>query len=203
MKNSIISVLVLMLISVSSYGQAQFALGIKVGPNFANIDTKSSVGANYSNRTGFHGGAFALFKLTKIGIQPEIIFSQQGSTIEINGKDFEENFSYVNIPVILKFYLVAGLNLQAGPQFGFLTKAEGIEFDAGGDPTDGHNVKDQFKGSDISVGLGAGWDLPFGLTIDARYNLGISEINDSAGSEAVKNQVFQLSLGYKFIKIGK
>lgn len=186
----------------ASYAQVQVALGIKAGPNFANIDTKSSIGENYNNRTGFHAGAFALFKLTKIGIQPELLFSQQGSTVEIDGKDFESNFSYVNIPVMLKFYLIGGLNLQAGPQFGFLTKAKGLGFDGQGNPINGADIKKDLKNSDISVGFGAGWDAPFGLTVDARYNLGVSDVNDNGGNEA-KNQVFQVSLGFKLLKFGK
>ncbi|HRG11197.1 MAG TPA: outer membrane beta-barrel protein, partial [Cyclobacteriaceae bacterium] len=82
---------ILTLVCVFAYslanGQAQFAVGIKGGPNFANIDVNSSVGDNYKNRTGFHGGAFALIKLTKIGIQPELLFSQQGSTVKFNSQD--------------------------------------------------------------------------------------------------------------------
>jgi hypothetical protein len=116
---------ILTLICVFTYalanGQAQFAVGIKGGPNFANIDVNSSVGDNYKNRTGFHGGAFALIKLTKIGIQPELLFSQQGSTVKFNSQDLRSNFTYLNIPVMLKLYTVAGINLQVGPQFGFLT----------------------------------------------------------------------------------
>lgn len=45
-----------------SFGQVQFAVGIKGGPNFANINTEESAGANYKNRTGFHLGAFAQIK---------------------------------------------------------------------------------------------------------------------------------------------
>jgi hypothetical protein len=194
----------LLLLSVAASAQVQFALGVKAGPNFANIDTKADPGQTYKNRTGFHGGAFALFKLTKIGIQPELLFSQQGSKVEINGTDLESNFNYINVPIILKLYLAAGLNLQVGPQLGFVSKAEVESFVNGASgSTTKTDVKDQLKGQDLSLALGAGWDLPFGLTLDARYNLGLSKVNDSAGSEAAKNQVFQVSLGYKFIKLGK
>ncbi|MFN3840289.1 MAG: hypothetical protein ACK4RF_06245, partial [Cyclobacteriaceae bacterium] len=61
------------------FAQAQVALGIKAGVNLASIDANVD---NTSNITAFHGGAFALFKLTKIGIQPELLFSQQGSSIK-------------------------------------------------------------------------------------------------------------------------
>lgn len=198
----------LLLAAQQTYAQMQLAVGIKAGPNFANIDTKASAGSNYKNRTGFHGGAFVLIKATKIGIQPEIIFSQQGSKVQVNSQNFESNFSYVNIPVIIKLYTVAGINIQAGPQFGFVTNAEApIQDQLNPGSYKVADVKDKMKSSDITAALGLGWDLPFGLTIDARYNLGLSKIWDEAPSTQqttdAKNQVFQVSLGYKLIKLGK
>lgn len=194
----LLAALALVCATVAANAQAQFALGIKAGPNFANLDTESSIGANYKNRTGFHGGAFALLKLTKIGIQPEILFSQQGSTVRYDNRDFHSNYSYFNVPVILKLYTIAGINLQAGPQFGFLTKATREDFLTGVE----EDVKGRLKSSDVSLALGAGWDLPFGITIDARYNLGLSKLSEQSELEA-RNQVWQFSLGYKFIKLGK
>lgn len=181
----------------AAQAQAQIALGIKGGLNFAQLDVEN---ASLDNRTGYHAGAFLLFKLSKIGIQPEILFSKQGSELPSvsPGLDFKANFDYINIPVILKIYTIAGLNIQVGPQFGFLTTAE-VE-DAASNTLD---VKDLYKTSDVSVALGLGWDLPFGLTVDARYNLGISDIDDDASLEPTKNQVIQVALGYKLIKFGK
>lgn len=189
-----------------AWSQAEVAIGIKAGPNFANIDTESSATANYKNRAGFHGGAFVLFKVAKIGIQPEVIFSQQGSKVEINSENFESNFSYVNIPVILKLYTIGGINLQAGPQFGFITNAEAPIQEQLGGPATVQDVKDRMKSSDFTLALGLGWDLPFGLTVDARYNMGLSKIYDNAPSqqtEDAKNQVFQFSLGYKLFNLGQ
>jgi hypothetical protein len=182
-----------LLATMYSFAQAQLAIGIKAGPNFAKLDGTSADGT-LKSRTGYHFGAFALVKLTKIGIQPEILFSQQGTKIKTNTGDFDANFSYINIPVILKLYTIAGINLQAGPQFGFVSRAEYQDKD----------VKDAVKSSDVSLALGAGWDLPFGLTIDARYNLGLSKIDENDPRfQNIKNQVWQVSLGYKLIKLGK
>ncbi len=180
-----------LLLSAGAFAQAQVAVGVKGGLNFAKLDGTSADGT-FKNRTGYHFGAFGLIKLSKIGIQPEILFSQQGSKIKTNTGDFDANFSYINIPVLIKLYTIAGINLQAGPQFGFLSRAE----------IDDQNVKDSFKKSDISLALGAGWDLPFGLTVDARYNLGLSKIDDTATADKIKNQVWQISVGYKIIKLG-
>ena len=203
MKRITLGLLVLLglTLSESVHGQAQFSLGIKGGPNFANLDVNSSVGDNYKNRTGFHAGAFALIKLTKIGIQPELLFSRQGSNFQFNSGSGEANFDYINIPIILKLYTVAGINLQAGPQFGFLSGGEVKSTIQG--VTSVQAAKDAYKGSDFALALGLGWDLPFGLTLDARYNLGLSKINDGTNAPESKNQVFQISAGFKIIKIGK
>lgn len=181
--------LMMTLCSTMAWSQAEVSVGIKGGLNFANMDVSN---LSTKNRTGFHGGAFALFKFTKIGIQPELIFSQQGTEFNYNGSNAEANFSYINIPVILKLYTVAGINIQAGPQFGFLSKAE----------IDDSSAESFYKSSDFSLGLGLGWDLPFRLTVDARYNLGLSEIEDGANENATKNQVWQISVGYKLFKFG-
>jgi hypothetical protein len=199
----------LMIASQNAVAQVQLAVGIKGGPNFATINTESSAKENYKSRTGFHGGAFVLIKATKIGIQPEVIFSQQGSTVRINSQDYESNFSYVNIPIIVKLYTVAGINIQAGPQFGFVNSAKApvlTQSFGGADTYTIQDVKDRAKSSDVTAALGLGWDLPFGLTIDARYNLGLSKIYDKAPTNETadaKNQVFQFSLGYKLFKVGK
>lgn len=201
--------LVLTVCSTLAMAQAQVAFGLKAGPNFANINTDASAGENYKNRTGFHGGAFALIKVTKLGIQPEIIFSQQGSTVEINSQNFESNFSYLNIPIILKLYTIAGINLQAGPQFGFVTNAESpIQDQLNPGSYTLADVKDKARSSDVGAAFGVGWDLPFGLTIDARYNMGLSKMFESdnqlpPSTADARNQVFQVSLGYKLIKLGK
>jgi hypothetical protein len=195
----------LLLVSIASshmaLAQVQFSLGIKGGVNFASINVNDAK-ATWDGKTGFHGGAFALFKLTAFAIQPEVIFSQQGSTVKFQSQDIKANFSYLNVPVIAKFYLPLGLNLQLGPQFGFLTTAESDYNPVSGTQTS-TDLKDYYKNSDVSLGMGIGWDLPMKITIDARYNLGLTDIDDNGSLEATKNQVFQISLGYKLFKFGK
>lgn len=203
MKKILLSVLFVGLVAYS-YAQSSLAIGIKAGPNFSKLDGTKSAGETYQSRTGWHGGAFVLIKVGKVGIQPELLYSKQGATIKVNQQDLKANYSYVNVPVIVKLYTVAGINLQVGPQFGFIASAERDKFDAATQNVTTENVDDRLKGSDISLALGAGWDLPFGLTVDARYNLGLTKIDDNDPAYAdVKNQVIQVSVGYKLFKIGK
>lgn len=198
-------VLFLVVVGSTAFSQAQLALGLKGGLNFANLDV-SSAGAAYNSRTGYHGGAFFLVKLGKIGIQPELLFSKQGSNVSFSGQDLNSNFDYINIPVIFKLYTVAGINLQVGPQLGFLAGGSQDQLVQVGQALSkvSTNASDVVKSNDFSLALGLGWDLPFGLTIDGRYNLGLSNNNKISGSSSeVKNQVIQVSLGYKLFKFGK
>ena len=213
-----IQILLLTVVSLASlqvaYGQVQIGIGLKGGLNFASLNGVNSPSAAYSNSTGYHAGAYFLFKFTKIGIQPEIIFSKQGHSFTTGGKDYTDNIDYINIPIMLKLYLAGGFNLQAGPQFGFLSKASGNLISSSGTITSGQDIKSLMQTTDVSVGVGLGWDLPFGLNLGARYNIGVSDINKytggtvpgsvttSMGTSSAKNQVFQLSVGYRLFKLG-
>lgn len=187
--------LTLCLIALVGFSQARVELGLKGGMNFANFKTGDDFDTN--SKTGYHAGIYGMVKLANIGIQPEVLYSRKGANFEDFGTgaqdDFENDLVYLDIPVIAKLYLPLGLNLQVGPQFGMLLSAE----------SDGDDAKDAYKNSDISATFGAGWDAPFGLRFTARYLLGLNDINDSGTDTEVKNRMFQLSLGYSLIKLGK
>jgi hypothetical protein len=182
----LILIIVAVTFGFASFAQVKIDIGIKGGLNFSKINVGN---LSSSNKTGYHLGAYSLFKFGKIGIQPEFIFSDQGSEVNLE----EWNTKYINIPIILKLYLGAGFNLQAGPQFGFLNTAE----------LNGANIEDDLKKSDMSLGLGLGWDTPIGLKFDARYNMGLSDNSDDPAYDTIKSQVFQLSVGIRIFKIGK
>jgi hypothetical protein len=210
-------VVVLAFISTSTFAQVRFDLGLKGGLNFANVSASSSIAKNYEGRTGYHLGAYAMIKITKFAIQPEVIFSRQGQNFSTSSvSDLESSFDYFNVPIMIKFYLVGGLNIQAGPQFGFLSSAKGDVVNSTTNAvTKGQDLTGLVQSSDVSLGVGAGWDLPFGLNVTARYNIGLSDVNkftnsslpptltSSLGTSQAKNQVFQFSLGYRLIKFGK
>ena len=199
MKRTFLVIALFTVFAFAANAQVSFRLGLKGGLNFSNVDTKAALGETYKSSTGYHFGAFSTIKITKFAVQPEVLFSKQGSVIkDITGSEDEYDFSYINIPVLFKLYLAGGLNLQVGPQFGLLTSAALNAAD--GSETD---IKNTLKGSDISLCFGAGIDLPFKLNADVRYVLGVSDVNDLAGAtDALKNKVIQVSLGYRFIDKG-
>lgn len=191
MKKTILT-LSLSLIVMAAFSQAKLGIGIKAGLNSSTVDVNDAT-ATIESASSLHGGLYALIKLTKLGIQPEILYSPQNNNIDFGSGKVEQQKVYVDIPVMVKLYLAAGLNIQAGPQFGFLTSAESA----------GVDIKDTLKGSDTSVAIGAGWDAPFGLQANVRYIIGLNDISDvSTSVTEIKNRTLQISLGYELFKLG-
>ncbi len=194
--------LAVMAVSLVGFSQAKVAIGLKGGLNIANID-RNDIGATYNSTTGYHFGAYGLIKVLNIGIQPEVLYSVRGTEVSISGlsQDLSQDFVYLDIPILLKFYLPLGINLQAGPQFGLLMSVDGEVSDGSGGTTT--ISKDSYKDADMSAAFGLGWDAPFGLNLSARYVLGLSDVNNLAGVGETKNRTFQLAIGYKLFGVGR
>lgn len=175
-------------IAAATNSNAQIVkFGVKGGVNFANLDGGPS-GIDYKNKTGFHAGAVAEIKvLPNFSIQPEALFSSQGTEVDGVG-DF--NLDYISVPVMAKFYLVTDiLSIEAGPQFSFLVNDSNDAFD---DIADGGSDTKSF---DFGVAGGLGVNIAGGLFAQARYTIGLTEVSKDADA---KNAVFQVSLGYMF-----
>lgn len=186
------------------------SFGVKGGVNFANIagdDTNDAKG-----KTSFHVGAVAEFPLSvDFSIQPEVIYSSQGYKFKdagtVAGVDYSyENktqLDYINVPIMGKYYLAEGFSLEFGPQVGFLisakNKSEGTISGLGTNESEETDIKDSLKSVDYGLNIGVGYKLDSGLNFGARYNLGLSDINDVQGYDGKnQNRVIQLSIGYMF-----
>ena len=196
MNRTIFALIMMVLIaSTSSYAQ-NIRFGLKGGLNFASIST--NIGST-DGTTGFHAGTYLTIKISKFAIQPEALFSIQGA----DGSELR----YVNIPIMAKFYLISGLHIEAGPQFGILVDGEEINtIDAAGNII-ALDAKDAYKTSDLGLAIGAGFDLPFGLGIGARYVIGLNDINEQItfgpsipDIPEFKNNVFMVSVWYALKK---
>ena len=220
----VLAACVLFLLPKGSSAQLKIEIGGKAGLNFAGLGLSSDgklAGVNYNSRTGFHLGAYGLIRKGKLGIQPEIVFSQQGQTYNTqNYSGLRSHLNYINVPIIFKYYPTGGLSLQVGPQFGFLMAAKGdvvqISYSSQGpslgQPTLNQDLKGYLNSTDFSIAFGAGIDLPVGLNFTFRYNYGVSNINKYPGGAnetpsfslaKTQNQVIQLSISKKLYKIGK
>lgn len=169
--------------------------GAKAGVNFSEVNDSELKG-----KTGFHIGLLAEIYLgEQFSVQPEILYSAQGAKAEEEGYTSKLNLDYISVPLMAKYYIADGLNIQAGPQFSFLTKAEikGEIDDLGSATLD---IKDELESFELGLNFGLGYELPMGVFFDARYNIGLTKINKESivGENDLKNRVFQIGVGYKF-----
>ena len=184
MKN--LAIIVAAFFMSTTVSSQELDLGIKLGSNFASI---SGAQQGSSSRIGIQAGLFAGIKFNdKVGINLDVLYSQQGADFNAGAFDL----TYVNLPIVLKYYLVSGLHIQLGPQFGVLIDESLYE-------TLTNDYKEIVE-SQISGIIGVGYDLPFGLRIDGRYNFGLTDISKSvAENEGIKNSVFTLAVGFAFL----
>ena len=161
--------------------------GLKGGLNFANLNHESN--ADLNSKTSFYLGALAHLHISQhFAIQPELMYSGQGAKYEASGAKI--NLNYINLPILAQYMTGSGFRFQTGPQVGALISAK-VKNDE--ESTD---IKDDYKKVDFSWAFGASYVSNSGLGIDARYNLGLSNIND--GDSKIKNRVFQVGLFYQF-----
>jgi hypothetical protein len=156
-----------------------FNVGIKGGVNAYNISDDFAFGND--TKIGFHLGLIGHAHLSKqIALQPEIVFSTQGSK--------NTDLNYVNIPLMFQYMHDNGFRWQAGPQLGFLVGAK----------TNNINITNDCELIDFGIGIGLSYVNPatdFGF--DLRYNHGLSNIfkNDNT---VFFNRGFQLGCFYLF-----
>jgi hypothetical protein len=181
--NKLLQLALMTILSIPSLAQRNnVQLGIKGGLNISYFN-------DYDSRIGFHVGGLANIRTRnpRLAIQPELVFSAQGAEFS-NGK---YEVDYLNVPILLQYVGRGGLRLETGPQLGALTAAK-WENDDG----DEYNAKGSFKQSDFSWAFGIGYVAPSGLGLDARFNLGLSDISKGRGE--LNNRVWQLGLFYLF-----
>lgn len=167
----------------------QTHFGVKAGLNLSSVEV-SSGGGDYGTKAGVHLGGLAHIHITPhFALQPELVYSTQGGKID---DDQYLKLNYINVPLLAQYMVNDGFRLQTGPQLGFLTMAKSKMGDV--------EVKrnDDFSSVDFSWAFGASYLFPQGWGIDARYNLGITDVAESNTYDA-KNRVFQLGLFYQFM----
>jgi hypothetical protein len=169
-------------------------LGIRGGYNFSKID--SDLGANTVRRKSIHAGIFYQYNLSNnFALQPELQYSSEGWIKESGSGDTEAKLHFANITLVGKFFLLKGLNFQAGIQPALLIDGseEGVGTFA---------IDERLKRFNLGAVFGIGYDFGFGLRLGGRYVQGLIDINDgynaSSTSNEIKTTTFQVYVGYSF-----
>ena len=184
----------LLIISFSSFSQG-LDIGVKAGSDIHKIDGKSF---DEEFKFGYHIGAFAEIKLKKIGIQPEVYFSQvnvqRGNDVNSiwNTQQIKEaKLSYLNIPLLVNLKFSENIAFQVGPQYSMLVN-ESNKSDFIG------TAKETFKSGDFSAVGGLQVKI-LKIRIFGRYVVGLNNMNDLTSEEKWKSRTIHVGVGYSFL----
>lgn len=197
MKKLLLSV-VFAALGIVTYAQS-WSFGPTVSLSMTNLSVAALGGVPISNepRAGLNVGMFMKYRTAGIfAIQTEVTYSTQGSKFKFDDatKSGHLRLGYINVPVLMKFYLVDGLNVMAGPQVGFLVDKK---FKSAANV---FKSRTEFRNVDFSVDAGLGYDFPMGFNLGLRYNIGLLDAIKSynGDSRLSRNGVFLMTGEWAF-----
>lgn len=171
-----------------------FHAGIKGGANVLKVEGKSF---EEEFRHGYNLGAFAEINFNKKwGIQPEVLWNQTNTRTSNDFKDIYPHgitdvrnvkLNYLSIPVLLTYRPIKPLSLQVGPQFGILMDQDRSLF---------QNGTDAFKRGDFAMVGGVQLNIA-AIKVGARYQVGLTNINDIDNQDKWTSQGFQAYVGFR------
>ena len=176
-----------------------FRIGAKAGVNINKISGQSyNSGFNYN----YLLGGFMQFNFSKtFGFQPEVNFVQASSEftndpsdvyddIFLTGSQRKAKLNYLEVPLLLNINIGPSkwVKLQVGPQIGGVLK-ETVDSLKNNDAL--------FKKSNWAAVGGLWIQVPF-INLGARYELGLTNLNNIDNQQKWKSQAFTIFAGFTF-----
>lgn len=212
MKKITIALVCTILATGAAMAQEKFTFGPKVGVDYTNYWGKN---VEHGGQLSYQAGLFMEYRFTdKFSIAPEVVFAAQGGKYQIKRLDdyYKEtdHINYINVPVMLKFYVTPELSIDFGPQVGFNVYSKNTaELKEGGEKdkitTD---LKEYTKTVDFGLGLGLTYNITDEVFVQGRYTMGLTRVFDTKAYDKVVLEVIgfdnpkhsngQISIGYRF-----
>ena len=172
------SAVLVLALATSTAAWAQVGGGIKAGVNFASV---SGADDDPDTRIGSMAGAFLTIGQGLVALQPEVLFSMQGSKFTFGTAKVD----YFQVPLLLRIGSSAKNKASVyglvGPTFGVRIRDEGWD--------------DPIKRSDVGITAGAGFTVSR-LLIEARFTAGLTDFSE--GTTAYKHRVWSILGGLVF-----
>ena len=186
------------IVCVSASAQVQF--GAKVGFDMTNFWGKN---VEHGMKPSYQAGLVMEYKFNpNFAIAPEVVFASQGGkfkAVELNlfdldiSKTVTYNTNYINVPVMLKYYVSPAFSIDFGPQVGFNVYSK-VSIKGEDKPLD---IKDGTNTVDFGLGLGGTYNLTENAFVQARYTMGMTKVFEGDYSKE-KNGNIQVAFGMKF-----
>ncbi len=185
------------LLAIQGYSQKN-GFGLKAGLSSTKVDFENPGKIPVDAETGFHFGVFARFGGAGFFVQPELLITQTSGQFGINIPGFTNpnqqvtaEFNRLDLPVMMGIRLFKIVRLMAGPI---------ASLDMNSTFKDAPNAiqNADFKKTTLGYQAGVGFDLG-NLTIEGKYESGLSDFTDNIATISTDNRVdqFILSVGFK------
>jgi len=206
---STVAVAATLLLSAAPARSQGLGIGVEGGPTFADFSV-SEGGADLESRTGFRvAGVLRYGFAGPLGLQTGVGLAQKGTSLSTTDADYR--VSYIEIPLLITATIPAPAAVSprvfVGSQVGIESSCEISGLSGVPDAVDctaqeaGEAGLDT-KSTNVDLVFGGGLDFqlsgPLTLTLDGRYDLGMSDINDLSGTDVtneIKNRSFSASAG--------
>lgn len=187
-----ITLLLLAILFVANTYAQRIGFGPKVGMTLSHVTNINSS----SVKPSFYVGGFVDYKFNKhFALELSALYQRQGSRFDVGTPTESQiaklRMNYVNFPLVVKWYVVKGVHLFAGPQFGVLTDAE-LEVQS-----QYADVAKDLRRFDLSATLGAGYLFGSGMIVTVSYNFGLTKI-DLNSQTTLRNSAFNIGVGWRF-----
>ncbi len=198
--------LVVLIAAIAGYGQT-FTLGPKVGINYSKVAIDENFNSNGINfdyitkdaKVGFVAGGFMRLNFDRINIQPEVLLSQETSTVELSSNAIDEvqtiRYTKFDVPLLMGYNIGESFRVQAGPVRTKVINA---------------TVKDDDFWTAVDESDKATWGAQFGVGfdidrvgVDLRYETNLSRFGSEfqVGNQTMefdqRRNIFQITIGYK------
>lgn len=211
MRKQILIVFLVLVFAVSSVAAGTFSAGVSVGGSLAFVGVEPS--GEGSPRYGFTGGLYgdyafySMGEMVDLSVQSGVYYAMKGFRAEqptppTTSTDLTVNHDYIEVPLLVKASFPLDLPvdpyLLVGPAVSYRiinsvsTDPEVLAVEAG--------VEEKYQSLDFGVVFGAGVDLDMGISVDARFNLGLLNIEDEpSGDDYTKNRSISLMVSYNIL----
>lgn len=183
----------LFFIGLNLNSSAQLVGGIKGGLNVCDFIVTNSGDvfddASFNTRISFHLGSYVQDQFSEhFAWQVEVLFSNKGYVQEIEGQKSNVSLNYLNLPIFLVYKPIELLELEFGPEFGYMITGD-----------------DLLNNFDFAFDIGARFNISSKFNAGMRYSYGLPFKMKLSNEDAVgyvpryQNGVFQVSLGFNLV----
>jgi len=214
MKLTSLAIISLLFVSMTTNAQQEyFEYGFKGGVNLSSISGDGDKVSNYDTKASMNIGGYGLYKiLPKLGIQAELLYSEQGFSERFDSEevDIDEiksltRMQYINLPVLVSYNLIEQLWIEGGVQVGYLVDAEeereerSINNESGQLDSATKTIDQTSRYESLELGLlgGLRYKLSQNFMIQARYEKSINDVDKELAGDQF-NEVWSFSVGYVF-----